>query len=90
MRRRIRIFRTIIFLCVLGVVPVWAIPPCTYDRLVRWADANIKSDIPQQSRVYVMGPDHGPGVLGGPSGTPLLLIPVTVRHAVQITPGMTL
>ena len=85
-----RIFRTIIFLGVLCTVPSWAMPPYTYDRLVKWADANITSDLPESSRVYVMGPDQGQGVSGGPSGTPVLLIPVTVRHAIQITCGMTL
>jgi hypothetical protein len=88
MRAMISVF--VLSILYAATVPAWAIQPCTYDRFVQWADANIKSDIPEPNRVYVMGPDQGRGISGGPSGTPLLLIPVTVRHAVRITPGMTL
>lgn len=86
---KIRIFHILIFLGVLCTVPAWAMPYYTYNRLVQWADANIKSDILKPNRVYVMGPDQGQGV-SGPNGTPMLLIPVTVRHAMEIARGMTL
>jgi hypothetical protein len=63
-------------------------PPFSYDSALRWADGTVKSDIPKQERVYILGPEKV-GEIYTLDGWPRLH-DVEVGRAVAFAPGLNL
>lgn len=52
-----RFLRCLVLLITLGNLTAWARPTFQYRSALKWCDETVRTDIPLDERVYILGPD---------------------------------